>query len=157
MAGRTESEAARVRPDAPTRRQAPWHRGVCVPHSDHMGDETTQRSGRPAGEGRGEHVHQRRERGGASERWEECRECGHRDPTVRDLGLTIRYGLCDPCFADLVAVRTLNGPLPLARILDDLGAGVPEPPGDQEPADPAPAPRPPRPARAPDARHSAEP
>ncbi|MFJ2202415.1 hypothetical protein [Streptomyces violaceusniger] len=48
-----------------------------------------------------------------------CGECGHTDDTVRDLGLRIPYPLCDPCFDDLVAARTLAGPLPLSRILDD--------------------------------------
>ncbi|WP_448334023.1 hypothetical protein [Streptomyces sp. DSM 41534] len=48
-----------------------------------------------------------------------CGECGHSDDTVRDLGLRIPYLLCDPCFDDLVAIRTASGPLPLSRILDD--------------------------------------
>ncbi|EFL29445.1 hypothetical protein SSOG_09159 [Streptomyces himastatinicus ATCC 53653] len=55
---------------------------------------------------------------------ETCRECGHADPTVRDLGLRAPYPLCDPCFNDLVATRTLGGPLPLSRILDDVLTGT---------------------------------
>lgn len=53
-----------------------------------------------------------------------CGECGHSDDTVRSLGLRIPYDLCDPCFDDLVATRTLAGPLPLSRILDDVLAGA---------------------------------
>ncbi|MFH8367598.1 hypothetical protein [Streptomyces sp. NPDC018031] len=84
-----------------------------------MGVDATRRSGRP------EHA-SRAERGQV----EECRECGYRDPTVRDLGLAIRYALCDPCFEDLVAARTLGGPLPLSRIIDDLTSGG----GDDRPS-----------------------
>ncbi|GHJ34292.1 hypothetical protein ACFV4E_22775 [Streptomyces hygroscopicus] len=53
-----------------------------------------------------------------------CGECGHADDTVRDLGLKIPYPLCDPCFDDLVAARTLAGPLPLSRVLDDAFHGA---------------------------------
>lgn len=53
-----------------------------------------------------------------------CGECGHTDDTVRDLGLKIPYLLCDPCFDDLVATRTLAGPLPFSRILDDALTGM---------------------------------
>ena len=53
-----------------------------------------------------------------------CGECGHSDDTVRDLGLQIPYGVCTPCFDDLVATRTLAGPLPLSRVLDDVLAGT---------------------------------
>jgi hypothetical protein len=53
-----------------------------------------------------------------------CSECGHSDSTVRDLGLKIPYDLCDPCFDDLVAIRTAAGPLPLSRILDDALTGT---------------------------------
>ncbi|MFJ1992992.1 hypothetical protein [Streptomyces asiaticus] len=52
-----------------------------------------------------------------------CGECGHSDDTVRDLGLKTPILLCDPCFDDLVATRTLAGPLPLSRILDDVLTG----------------------------------
>ncbi|MBH5334692.1 hypothetical protein IHE55_07755 [Streptomyces pactum] len=86
---------------------------------------------------------------------------------MRDLGLRVRYGLCDPCFTDLVAARTLSGPLPLSRILDDLpggelsgaaaepGRAAGELSGTADELDGEPdAPRPPRPPRA---RRSAEP
>lgn len=53
-----------------------------------------------------------------------CSECGTADDTVRDLGLKIPYALCDPCFDDLVATRTLAGPLPLSRVLDDALLGA---------------------------------
>ncbi|MFH8813054.1 hypothetical protein ACH4GZ_38645 [Streptomyces hygroscopicus] len=53
-----------------------------------------------------------------------CGECGHVDDTVRSLGLKIPYDLCDPCFDDLVAARTLAGPLPLSRVLDDALRGA---------------------------------
>jgi hypothetical protein len=58
---------------------------------------------------------------------ETCGECGHTDDTVRDLGLKIRYALCDPCFEDLVTVRTVAGPLPLSRVLDDVLVGTDPP------------------------------
>ena len=53
-----------------------------------------------------------------------CGECGHTDDTVRDLGLKTPALLCDPCFDDLVATRTLAGPLPLSRVLDDVLTGT---------------------------------
>ena len=53
-----------------------------------------------------------------------CSECGHTDDTVRDLGLKTPIALCDPCFDDLKATRTLAGPLPLSRILGDVLAGA---------------------------------
>lgn len=53
-----------------------------------------------------------------------CDECGHGDDTVRDLGLKQSIPLCDPCFGDLVATRTLAGPLPLSRVLDDALHGA---------------------------------
>lgn len=53
-----------------------------------------------------------------------CSECGSIDDTVRDLGLKHPIWLCDPCFDDLVATRTLAGPLPLSRILDDALHGT---------------------------------
>ncbi|MGP3984970.1 hypothetical protein [Streptomyces sp. KR80] len=53
-----------------------------------------------------------------------CGECGRADDgTVRDLGLRIPYALCDSCFRDLVATRTLAEPLPLSRVLEDLADG----------------------------------
>lgn len=53
-----------------------------------------------------------------------CHECGHVDDTVRDLGLRTPIALCDPCYDDLTAHRTLAGPLPLSRILDDALTGT---------------------------------
>ncbi|WP_030186274.1 hypothetical protein [Streptomyces capuensis] len=53
-----------------------------------------------------------------------CAECGHTDNTVRDLGLKTPLALCDPCFDDLKATRTLAGPLPLSRVLDDALLGA---------------------------------
>jgi hypothetical protein len=53
-----------------------------------------------------------------------CGECGHADDTVRDLGLKTPIPLCDPCFDDLIATRTLAGPLPLSHILDDVLTGM---------------------------------
>ena len=53
-----------------------------------------------------------------------CSECGTADDTVRDLGLRTPIQLCDPCFDDLVATRTLAGPLPLSRVLDDVLTGA---------------------------------
>ncbi|CAM5502980.1 MULTISPECIES: hypothetical protein [Streptomyces] len=53
-----------------------------------------------------------------------CGECGHTDDTVRDLGLKIRYALCDPCFAELTAIRTVAEVLPVSRVLDDVLTGM---------------------------------
>ncbi|MFD8384315.1 hypothetical protein ACFV2X_38335 [Streptomyces sp. NPDC059679] len=53
-----------------------------------------------------------------------CDECGHTDDTVRDLGLKQPIALCDPCFDDLKATRTLAGPLPLSRVLGDVLTGA---------------------------------
>lgn len=53
-----------------------------------------------------------------------CGECGHTDNTVRDLGLKQPIALCDPCFNDLTATRTLAGPLPLSRVLGDVLTGA---------------------------------
>ena len=55
---------------------------------------------------------------------EACDECGHCDDTVRTLGLRIPYNLCDPCFAELTTIRTMAGPLPLSRVLDDVLHGT---------------------------------
>lgn len=53
-----------------------------------------------------------------------CGECGHTDDTVRSLGLKIPYDLCDPCFAELTAIRTVAEVLPVSRILDDVLHGA---------------------------------
>ncbi|MGY0065181.1 hypothetical protein ACWY4P_53675 (plasmid) [Streptomyces sp. LZ34] len=53
-----------------------------------------------------------------------CDECGTADDTVRDMGLRTPIQLCDPCFDDLIAIRTLAGPLPLSRVLDDVLTGA---------------------------------
>ena len=53
-----------------------------------------------------------------------CDECGYADDTVRSLGLKVPYDLCDPCFAELTTIRTLAGPLPLSRVLDDALHGA---------------------------------
>ncbi|MFD7919328.1 hypothetical protein ACFV3R_08900 [Streptomyces sp. NPDC059740] len=48
-----------------------------------------------------------------------CCECGRADPTARDLGLAGgRAPVCDACFADLVAMRTLSARLPLHRVAE---------------------------------------
>lgn len=52
-----------------------------------------------------------------------CGECGHVDDTVRSLGLKIPYDLCDPCFAELTAIRNVAEVLPVSRILDDVLTG----------------------------------
>ncbi|MGW5691515.1 hypothetical protein ACWEWX_11290 [Streptomyces asiaticus] len=52
-----------------------------------------------------------------------CGECGHVDDTVRTLGLKIPYDLCDPCFAELTAIRNAAEVLPVSRILDDVLTG----------------------------------